>query len=82
VVEQGPPDLVYLAGSADLDMRWERLAVHIGARVGGIAGRGEVLISHTVAGLVVGSGIKLEDRGEHQPKGMRGTWRPYQTVDQ
>jgi class 3 adenylate cyclase/pimeloyl-ACP methyl ester carboxylesterase len=56
------------------------LAVHIGARVGSAAGPGEVLISRTVADLIVGSGIKLEDRGEHQLKGVPGTWRLYRAV--
>ncbi len=51
------------------------LAVHIGARIGALAGPGEVLISRTVADLVVGSGIKLSDRGEHKLKGVPGRWR-------
>jgi class 3 adenylate cyclase len=50
------------------------LAVHIGARVGAAAGAGEVLISRTVADLVVGSGIELTDRGEHELKGVPGRW--------
>jgi class 3 adenylate cyclase len=50
------------------------LAVHIGARIGAVAGSGEVLISRTVADLIVGSGIKLEDRGEHKLKGVSGRW--------
>jgi class 3 adenylate cyclase len=50
------------------------LAVHIGARVGALAGPGEVLVSLTVADLVVGSGIKLADRGEHRLKGVPGRW--------
>jgi class 3 adenylate cyclase/alpha-beta hydrolase superfamily lysophospholipase len=56
------------------------LAVHIGARVGAAAEPGEVLISRTVADLVVGSGIKLADRGEHELKGVPGTWRLYRVV--
>jgi class 3 adenylate cyclase len=51
------------------------LAVHIGARIGSLAGPGEVLISRTVAELVVGSGIKLVDGGEHGRKGVPGRWR-------
>jgi class 3 adenylate cyclase len=50
------------------------LAVHIGARIGALAGPGEVLVSRTVADLVVGSGIKLVDRGEHRLKGVPGRW--------
>jgi class 3 adenylate cyclase len=56
------------------------LAVHIGARVGAAAGPGEVLISRTVADLTVGSGIKLEDRGEHELKGVPGSWRLYRAL--
>jgi class 3 adenylate cyclase len=51
------------------------LAVHIGARVGAIAGAGEVLVSGTVKDLVVGSGILFEDRGERELKGVPGEWR-------
>ncbi len=51
------------------------LAVHIGARVMGAAGPGEVLVSSTVKDLVVGSGIDFDDRGEHDLKGVPGAWR-------
>jgi class 3 adenylate cyclase len=56
------------------------LAVHIGARIGALAGPGEVLISRTVADLIVGSGIKVDDRGEHELKGVPGSWRLYRAV--
>jgi class 3 adenylate cyclase/pimeloyl-ACP methyl ester carboxylesterase len=51
------------------------LAVHIGARVSGLAGPGEVLVSSTVRDLIVGSGQTLTDRGEHDLKGVPGPWR-------
>jgi class 3 adenylate cyclase/pimeloyl-ACP methyl ester carboxylesterase len=51
------------------------IAVHIGARVGGLARGGEVLVSGTVKDLVVGSGIAFEDRGERELKGVPGEWR-------
>ena len=51
------------------------MAVHIGARVSALAGDGEVFVSSTVRDLVAGSGIEFEDRGEHQLKGVPGTWR-------
>jgi class 3 adenylate cyclase len=51
------------------------LAVHIAARVAGLATRGEVLVSGTVKDLVVGSGIEFSERGEHQLKGVPGSWR-------
>jgi pimeloyl-ACP methyl ester carboxylesterase len=50
------------------------VAVNIGARVGAIAGGGEVLVSSTVKDLVVGSGIEFEDRGLHTLKGVPGDW--------
>jgi class 3 adenylate cyclase/pimeloyl-ACP methyl ester carboxylesterase len=51
------------------------LAVHIAARVGALAGPGEILVSSTVKDLVVGSGIEFDDRGEHALKGVPGSWR-------
>ena len=53
------------------------LAVHIGARVAGLAQPGEVLVSGTVKDLVAGSGIEFDDRGEHPLKGVPGEWRLY-----
>jgi class 3 adenylate cyclase len=50
------------------------LAVHIGARVAGLARAGEVLVSGTVKDLVVGSGIEFDDRGTHELKGVPGEW--------
>ena len=51
------------------------IAVHIGARVGANAAPGEVLVSGTVKDLVVGSGIRFEDRGERELRGVPGQWR-------
>jgi class 3 adenylate cyclase len=53
------------------------MAVHIGARIGALAGPGEVLASSTVRDLVVGSGIEFSDRGEHDLKGVPGAWRVF-----
>jgi class 3 adenylate cyclase len=53
------------------------LAVHIGARVTAKAGPGEILVSHTVKDLLVGSGIEFEGRGTHELKGVPGDWRLY-----
>ena len=53
------------------------IAVHIGARVAALAGPGEVLVSRTVRDLVVGSGLAFTDRGEHELKGVPGTWQLY-----
>jgi class 3 adenylate cyclase len=51
------------------------IAVHIAARVGALAGPGEVLVSGTVKDLVAGSGIPFEDRGTQHLKGIADGWR-------
>jgi predicted ATPase/DNA-binding SARP family transcriptional activator/class 3 adenylate cyclase len=56
------------------------IAVHIGARILGQAGPGDVLVSHTVRDLTAGSDIKFSDRGERQLKGVPGEWRLYAVV--
>ena len=56
------------------------LAVHIAARVAALACPADVLVSSTVRDLVVGSGIGFDDRGEHDLKGVPGTWRLYSVV--
>src|SRR6476646_4251617 len=51
------------------------MAVNIGARIGAIAAANEVLVSGTVKDLVVGADLEFADRGEHELKGVPGTWR-------
>ena len=51
------------------------LALHIAARIGSLAGPGEVLVSGTVKDLVVGSGLEFDDRGDHELKGVPGRWK-------
>jgi class 3 adenylate cyclase len=53
------------------------IAVHIAARVMGIAGSGEILVSRTVRDLVAGSGIALEERDTHRLEGLGGGWQLY-----
>ena len=50
------------------------MAVHIASRVGGLAGPSEVLVSGTVFGTVVGSGLSFEERGLRELKGVPGRW--------
>ncbi len=50
------------------------LTVVIGARVGALAGSGEILVSRTVKDLVVGSEVTFEPRGQHPLKGIPGEW--------
>ena len=47
----------------------------IAARVSAIAGPNEVLVSSTVKDLVIGSNVEFADRGEHELKGVPGSWR-------
>jgi len=51
------------------------IAVHIGVRIAAEAQSGEVLASGTVKDLVVGSGLRFEDRGTRALKGIAGEWR-------
>jgi class 3 adenylate cyclase/alpha-beta hydrolase superfamily lysophospholipase len=53
------------------------IAVHIASRVMRMAGPGEVLASSTVKELVVGSGLRFEDRGAHTLRGVDGEWHLY-----
>jgi class 3 adenylate cyclase/pimeloyl-ACP methyl ester carboxylesterase len=50
------------------------MAVHIASRVNDLAGGGEVLVSGTVFGTVVGGPFEFEDRGAQQLKGVPGRW--------
>ncbi len=56
------------------------IAVHIGARVAGVAAPGEVLVSHTVRDLVAGSGLSFADRGIQTLKGVPGEWRLFSAI--
>jgi class 3 adenylate cyclase len=50
------------------------IAVHTASRIADLAGPNEVLVSRTVVDLTAGSGLQFEPRGEHQLKGIPGTW--------
>jgi class 3 adenylate cyclase len=53
------------------------VAVHTAARVVRCADAGEVFVTETVKGVVTGSALRFEDRGDHELKGLTGTWRLY-----
>jgi class 3 adenylate cyclase len=57
------------------------IAVHIGARVAGLAEAGEVLVSRTVKDLVAGAGLDFVDRGIHELKGISDCWQLYGAVE-
>lgn len=53
------------------------IAVNIAQRVSSIAGEGEILVSRTLTDLVSGSDLEFDERGEHDLKGVAGTWQLY-----
>jgi class 3 adenylate cyclase/pimeloyl-ACP methyl ester carboxylesterase len=66
--------------SGEVELRGDDLgglAVTIAKRVCDLAEPGQVLVSETVRGHMVGAGIEFDDRGEHELKGVPGTWRLY-----
>ncbi len=63
--------------AGEIELRGDRvagLAVHLAARVMGVADAGEVVVSRTVRDLTVGSGLIFESRGLHELKGIPGAW--------
>jgi class 3 adenylate cyclase len=64
--------------SGDVEVRGEDiagLAVTIAKRVCDLAGPGQVFLSETVRGHLVGAGMEFANEGEHTLKGVPGTWR-------
>jgi hypothetical protein len=49
---------------------WSGMAVHTGARIGALAGAGEVLASRTVRDLSAGSGLTFESLGPQRLKSL------------
>jgi class 3 adenylate cyclase len=56
------------------------ITLHIGQRVSSFAAPGEILVSSTVRDMVAGSGIRFEDRGEFELRGVPGLWRLFAVV--
>ena len=56
------------------------VAVHAVARIAALAGPREVLVSAPTASLLEGGGLRLEDAGEHELKGLAGARRMYRLV--
>jgi class 3 adenylate cyclase len=57
------------------------IAVHIAQRICATSEPGETLVSRTITDLTAGSGIEFDDRGEHQLKGLDGSWQLYRVRD-
>jgi class 3 adenylate cyclase len=53
------------------------IAAHVAARICALAGASEILVSRTVKDLVAGSGLRFEDAGEHELKGVPDSWQLY-----
>jgi class 3 adenylate cyclase len=53
------------------------VVVHEASRILGLAGPREILVSAATAGLAADSGVSLEDRGEHELRGLSGMRRVY-----
>ncbi|MDH3376887.1 MAG: adenylate/guanylate cyclase domain-containing protein [Gammaproteobacteria bacterium] len=58
----------------------EGVAIHLAARVSGMASAGEIVVSRTVKDLVAGSGIEFEDFGVHALKGISGEQQLFKVV--
>jgi class 3 adenylate cyclase/pimeloyl-ACP methyl ester carboxylesterase len=56
------------------------LAVTIAKRVCDLGGPGQVLVSETVRSNMVGAGFQFDEQGEHELKGVPGTWKLYRVV--
>ena len=66
--------------TGEVERRGEDLAgigVHVGARVAALAGPDQVLVTNTVRELAFGSPAAFIDRGEHELRGVNGTWHLY-----
>jgi class 3 adenylate cyclase len=64
--------------TGEIEMRGDDvagMAVHIAARIANLAGPGQVLVSDSIPPLVSGAGLAFAARGEHELKGVSGTWR-------
>ena len=54
------------------------VAVHAVTRITALANPGDVLVSAPTVSLLEGAGLRLEDAGEHELKGLAGARRIYQ----
>jgi hypothetical protein len=57
------------------------IAVHLAARIGGVANADEELISSTVRDLTVGAGLLFEDRGSRELKGVPGAQHIFSVLE-
>jgi class 3 adenylate cyclase len=63
-----------------IDENARGVAVHAAARVMAVAGADEVVVSETTRDLVEGSGLRFDDAGRHELKGLTGERQLYRLV--
>jgi class 3 adenylate cyclase len=66
--------------SGEVELRGDDIGgitVNVAARVTALAPPGDVLVSRTVTDLVAGSQFEFEDQGEHELKGVPGSWKVF-----
>ena len=56
------------------------LAVNLAARIEQASSDGAIFVSSTVKDMMLGSQIEWSDRGEHDLKGIEGSWRLYEVT--
>jgi len=63
---------VHIGEVQERDGALRGIAVHVAARVMAKASGGELLVSETVHDIIAGSGLRFEERGLHELKGIEG----------
>jgi class 3 adenylate cyclase len=72
---------VHIGEVQERDGALRGIAVHLAARVMAEAAGGELLVSETVRDIVAGSGLRFEERGLHELKGIEGPRRLFVAFD-
>ncbi|MCW2752489.1 MAG: family 3 adenylate cyclase [Aeromicrobium sp.] len=70
--------------TGEIELRGQDIAgigVHIAARIAALAQPSSIYVSRTVTDLVVGSGLLFDAVGEHELKGVPGTWAVWALSD-
>jgi class 3 adenylate cyclase/pimeloyl-ACP methyl ester carboxylesterase len=57
------------------------MTVHVGARIAGLAGAREILVSTAVRDVSAGAGISFRPAGSHELRGVPGRWELFEIVE-
>ena len=57
------------------------IGVHVAARIASLAGPNQVLVSRTIADLLLGSRQQFQLFGQHALKGVAGDWDIYEVIE-